>query len=123
MNSIVETISSLVPAAYAAAGSITVDQPAGFKITDIGKLVTSGISVALILAGVLVFAFLVFGGIEWITSGGDKTKTEAAKNRITAALVGLAIVAASWALMKLISYFFGIDDFFSGSVSLPKPYN
>jgi hypothetical protein len=27
------------------------------------------------------------------------------------ALVGLAIVAAAWALMKLIGYFFGIDVF------------
>lgn len=121
MSQLFEKMMSIVPAAYAAP-ALTVDQPAGFKITDIGKLVTSALSIALIVAGILVFAFLVWGGIEWITSGGDKQKTESAKNRITAALVGLAIVAASWALMKIISYFFGIEDFFSGSVSIPKPY-
>ena len=102
---------SLIPQVYAATSTIGVAQPAGIKITDIGKLISSLVSVVFIIAGILTFAFLVMGGIEWLTSGGDKTKTEQARNRITAALVGLAIIAASWALMQLISYFFGIDVF------------
>ena len=52
---------------------------------------------------------LVWGGIQWIMSGGDKAKTEEARNRITAALVGLAIVASAWAIMKLVEYFFGLN--------------
>jgi hypothetical protein len=112
---------SIVSSAYAATSTIGVPQPSGMKITDIGKLISSAISVALIVAGILAFAFLVIGGIEWLTSGGDKGKTENARNRITAALVGLAIIAASWALMQLISYFFGIDVL-GGNISIPKPY-
>lgn len=112
---------SLIPQVYAATSTIGVAQPAGIKITDIGKLISSLVSVVFIIAGILTFAFLVMGGIEWLTSGGDKTKTEQARNRITAALVGLAIIAASWALMQLISYFFGIDVF-GGNITIPKPY-
>jgi len=112
---------SVIPVALAA-NSIGVPQPDQAKIDDIGKLISSGVSLAIIIAGVLVFAFLVWGGIQWITSGGDKTKTEEARNRITAALVGLAIVAASWALIKIISYFFGVGDIFDGSIDIPKPY-
>ena len=112
---------SLIPQVYAATSTIGVAQPAGIKITDIGKLISSLVSVVFIIAGILTFAFLVMGGIEWLTSGGDKTKTEQARNRITAALVGLAIIAASWALMQLISYFFGIDVF-DGNITIPKPY-
>jgi len=110
---------SLIPIAYAA--QIDIVKPSNMKITDIGKLISSGISVAFIVAGILTFVFLVIGGIEWLTSGGDKTKTETARNRITAALVGLAIIAASWALMQLISNFLGIDVF-GGSITLPTPY-
>lgn len=110
---------SLVPQALAA--TIGIAQPTGMKITDIGVLISRTISVAFIIAGILTFAFLVWGGIDWLTSGGDKTKTESARNRITAALVGLAIVAASWAIMKLIAYFFGVDVF-EGNITLPKPY-
>lgn len=94
----------------------------GFKITDIGILFTRVLNVALLASAILVFAYLVLGGVEWITSGGDKGKTENARNKITAALVGLAIVAASYALMQVVAYFFGIDVFNLGS-TLPKAYN
>jgi hypothetical protein len=93
-----------------AQSSITINEPtAGVK--DIGKLLSAGIQVAMIVAAILTFAFLVWGGIQWILSGGDKTQTQAARDRITMALVGLGIVAAAWALMKVIGFFFGVDVF------------
>lgn len=112
---------SLISQAMATSGSLGVLQPTGMKITDIGVLISRVISVAFIVAGIITFAMLVMGGIEWLTSGGDKSKTESARNRITAAIVGLAIVASSWALMNLISYFFGIDVI-GGNLTIPKPY-
>jgi len=100
--------------------NITIREPsAGVK--DIGKFLSAGIQVAMIIAAILTFAFLVWGGIQWILSGGDKTQTQAARDRITMALVGLAIVAAAWALMKVIGYFFGVDVF-EGNINIPKPY-
>lgn len=82
---------------------------AAFKIKDIGLLITRALQVALLIAGLLVFVYLVLGGLQWITSGGDKGKTEAARNQITAALVGLAIVAAAFALIQVVGYFFGFN--------------
>lgn len=112
---------SLISQVYAATSTIGITQPTGIKITDIGKLISSAITVVITIAGILAFVFLVIGGVEWLTSGGDKNKTEVARNRITAALVGLAIIAASWALMQLVNYFFGIDVL-GGTVNIPKPY-
>lgn len=102
--------------------NIGVTQPEQVKITDLGKLISTGISVAIILAGILVFVFLVWGGLEWIMSGGDKGKVEAARNRIVNALVGLAIIAASWALIRIIGYFFGVQAGIGGPLNIPKPY-
>jgi hypothetical protein len=90
--------------------NLTVDT-SGFMIKDLGLLFSRLLNVALLLSAILVFAFLVMGGVQWITSGGDKGKTDAAKNRITAALVGLAIVASSYALMQVVAYFFGVNPF------------
>jgi hypothetical protein len=59
---------------------------------------------------------LVIGGIRWIASGGDKAQTEAARNQITSALVGLVIVFAAWAIVALINVFFGINIF---SLAIP----
>jgi len=88
--------------------SIPIATPAN-SITSIGTLVSSGITAVIVIAGLMTFLYLVWGGIEWLTSGGDKAKYEAARDRITAALIGLAIVSAAWAIMQLVSFFFGID--------------
>ena len=93
-----------------AATNINIEQPAG-GVKNFGALLSAGIRAAIIIAAILTFAYLIWGGIQWITSGGDKAKYEEARNRITAALVGLAIVAAAWALMALIGYFFDVEPF------------
>lgn len=118
----INQVLAITTAPVVGGGTITIERPENMQITDIGKLVSSAIQIAFIVAGILAFVFLVIGGIEWLTSGGDKGKTEIARNRITAALVGLAIVAASWAIIQLISVFFGIDILFNGGVSIPKPF-
>ena len=59
--------------------------------------------------GAAIVLILILGGVRWITSGGDKAQTEAARGSITAALVGLVIVFAAWAILQLIQIFFGID--------------
>lgn len=118
------TLATLAAATPVLAQNIGVGKPEQAHITDIGRLISSGINVVIIISGILVFIFLVWGGIEWLTSGGDKGKTEAARNRITAALVGLAIIAASWALVRIIAYFFGVDAGLTsgGTLTIPRPF-
>lgn len=84
---------------------------------SIGGIVSGFIRLILVVAALVFFFILVIGGISWITSGGDKAKTEESRNRITAALVGLVIVFAAWAIVQLINVFFGIDIF---SLTLPS---
>ena len=84
------------------------------------SLVAGGIKLILLLAALLFFFMLVIGGIQWIISGGDKTKSEEARKRITSALVGLAIVFAAWAIATLINVLFGINIF---SLDIPSFYN
>lgn len=113
---------SLFTVAYAQPGQppVTISQPAGFQITDVGTLIAGAIGAAFIIAGVLVFAYLIWGGIQWITAGGDKANVEAARGRISNALVGLAVIAAAWAIMQLVEFFFGVD--FTGTLTLPTFY-
>jgi hypothetical protein len=85
-------------------GNIQIARPAGFflNFNDFGTVV---LRLVFVIAAILVFGYLVLGGIEWITSGGDKSKTESARNKITAAIVGFVILVASWALMSLVIHF------------------
>jgi len=77
--------------------------------TDLGVYTSNIVSVLLTVAGLTTFFFLVWGGISWITAGGDKGKIEEARNRITQAVIGLTIVAASWAIFSLLDFFFGLN--------------
>ncbi len=92
-----------------AAPDLSIGKPDNVAITNIGTLINGAVQGALLVSALLVFMYLIWGGIQWITSGGDKGKTQEARDRITAALVGLAVVASAWAVMLIIQYFFGIS--------------
>lgn len=102
--------------------TINIPQPSGqVKITEIGQLVSALVGTMLILAALLAFFYLIMGGIQWITSGGDKAGMEAARNKITHAIVGLIIVGAAWAIMVLVQNFLGVT-IIGGTVTLPRPF-
>ncbi len=73
------------------------------------RIVSGAIRLILVIAALIAFIFLIIGGIKWVTSGGDKEKTANAQQTLTAALVGLVIVFAAWAIIRLIETFFGIQ--------------
>lgn len=83
-------------------------------------IITGLIRGALVIAAIIFFFILVMGGIKWIASGGDKGATEGARNQITAALVGLVIVFAAWAIVQLIQVFFGVNIL---DLTLPSAVN
>jgi amino acid transporter len=75
----------------------------------LGDFISHTIPAVILVAALATFMYLLYGGVEWILSGGEKGKIEGAKQKITQALIGLAIVASAWAIFQLIMYFFGID--------------
>jgi hypothetical protein len=63
-----------------------------------------------IVIGILVFFFvMLIGAIQWIISGGDKAAIENARGKIVSALVGIVILFCTFALLKIIQDFFGIN--------------
>lgn len=89
--------------------TISVPKPANLPISDVGLLLSGAIGFILVIAALAAFIFLIWGGIQWITSGGDKSAVEAARSRILAAIIGLFVVFAAWALMNLLGQFFGFS--------------
>jgi hypothetical protein len=111
---------SATPAFAVATIQVTDPEASNPLITDIGTIFAPAANLAIIIAAIMVFFYLLWGGISWLTSGGDKTKTEEAQKRITAAVIGLAIVASAWAIMNIIDTFFGIGLFGGSGVTLPS---
>ena len=76
---------------------------------DLGTFVQKSFSAVILVAGLATFMFLIWGGIQWITSGGDKGKLEEAKGAITNGLIGLAVLAASYVIIKFLQAALGLD--------------
>lgn len=55
------------------------------------------------IAGVVSAVFLVYGGIQYVTSSGDPSKLKRAKDTILYALIGLAIVALATVITAFVS--------------------
>ena len=100
---------------------ISISPPDQIKITDFGRLFTGIVSFLLLSAFALAFFYLIFGGISWLTSGGDKANIEAARNKILAAIIGLIIVASTWAFFTLVGGALGYNIL--GGFEIPKFYN
>lgn len=61
------------------------------------------------VAGTVIFFFiLIFGAIQWISSGGDKQGLEGARSKVTNAIIGLVILFSLWVVLGLIDSFFNI---------------
>ncbi len=59
------------------------------------------------LASFLALAFIIFSGIQWITSGGDYQKIAAAKSRLMYAIIGLVVVILAFFIISVILAVFG----------------
>lgn len=83
--------------------------PSGGLSGDGGKIITAGIAIFLVVAILLSLGFLVYGGLNWIMSGGDKTKVESARKTIIYAIIGLVICMLSFFIITLIGSLFNLD--------------
>lgn len=70
---------------------------------DPNTLITESIQWTIGVAGVVAAIFVVAGGIGYMTSAGDPSKTQKAKNTLLYALIGLAIVALAEAITAFAS--------------------
>jgi threonine/homoserine/homoserine lactone efflux protein len=70
-----------------------------------------------VLAVVIALLYLLYGGIKWITSRGEKTEVEAARNHIIAAIIGLIVVFLAVFIVTIVLSAFGIG---LGDLTIPK---
>ena len=82
--------------------------PQGF-FPNFTTMITSLLQIVLVVSVILVLFQLISAGINWITSGGDKAKTDSARGTIVAAIIGLILVIASWAVFLFILQMIGLD--------------
>lgn len=78
------------------------------KLSLNSGVITRGITIALVVATLIALGFLIYGGIRWILSGGEKEKVEEARGTIIAALVGLVITFLAFFIINIVFSLFNL---------------
>ena len=74
----------------------------------LGFIISATVGLFLLIGSISALIYIMMGALNWITASGDKSKLEKAQQQITQAIVGLILLASSWAIMLLLGQFTGI---------------
>lgn len=78
---------------------------------SVGSLISTLLPNIYILAGILLFGLLIFGGFGIIMGAGgdDPKKTGQGKQAVTAALIGFLLIFLSYWIIQIIEVITGLD--------------
>lgn len=93
-------------------------QAPGVPDVGISPIIQTGVSFLFVTAIILTLFFLIYGGIRWIISGGNKEKVAQARQTLTYAIIGLIVVLLSFFIINVIGGIFAVNLL---SVPLPEP--
>ena len=98
------------------AGGVEIESPSVLSHLTPSKVGFAGegilgliIQLMFLLAVILSLFYIIWGGIQWIMSGGEKQGVEAARAKITYAVIGLILTFFAFFIMGLIGAFFNVD--------------
>lgn len=88
--------------------------PAG--LTEIENVFRKVIQGSVSLAFIALFVMLFWGGIKYLTSGGEPKSLQSATQTITWALLGMLFLILAWLILLLIAEFTGIPELTSFNI-------
>lgn len=99
------------------AGGTNFSKLCSLNASSLPRIIQTIVTILLIAAVIIALFFLIWGGIRWITSGGDKGKVEEARKHIVAAIIGLIVAFLAYFILQVVLGFFG---FSVGDLALPR---
>lgn len=67
---------------------------------ELPTVIANILNVIIGISGLISVAFIIIGGVQYMTSAGDAAKTKQAKNTILYAVIGLIICALAFAIVN-----------------------
>lgn len=77
---------------------------------SLGEVINRLMLVIVPFAGVLLFLILIWGGYDFLLSGGNAEKVKKGKQKIGAALAGFLLLVLSYLAVKIVSQVFGLGE-------------
>jgi ABC-type Fe3+ transport system permease subunit len=73
------------------------------QISDIWLIVAAFVEILLRIGAILAVIFVIYGGIQYITSQGEPAKTNQARQTVVNALIGLVISIGATTLVTFVA--------------------
>jgi uncharacterized membrane protein YidH (DUF202 family) len=73
---------------------------------SLANIISVGIELLIVATLILSLGFLVWGGLNWLMSEGDKQKLSNARQKVVFSILGLIIVFLSFFIVNAVNYFF-----------------
>ena len=68
----------------------------------VNNLITQIINIFSVIVGIIAVIMIIYGGLKYITSGGDSSRVTSARQTLIYALIGLIIVALAQFLVRFV---------------------
>jgi hypothetical protein len=85
--------------------------PISAKYRNLGEIITEVVKIVYWVAGVALLLNLIVGGYQLMMSQGNPDGTKAAWGRITNSFVGFFIIFASYLVVRVVEFIFGVKIF------------
>lgn len=82
----------------------------GFNVAST-KIIPVLIDAALILGILLSLLFLMWAGLDWIMSGGNKEGLQKARGKLIFAVIGLGIIMGAFLMVNFLGFSLGVNYF------------
>ena len=85
-----------------------------FAYTGLGPFASKILHASILIAGVLLLAYLIWGALDWLISEGNPEEVKKARGKILHATIGFALLASIYVLWRIAINFFGLQSWYSG---------
>lgn len=75
--------------------------PTGGLTSMGGNLLTLAVNFMFVGGILLSIVFIIYSGIQWVISGGDKTALQAARQRLIYSIIGLLVFASAFFIVSV----------------------
>lgn len=86
---------------------VVIDNPLG-NINTVQKLVGQVISTVLGILGSIALLMFIYGGLVWLTSGGNEKQVTKGRDVLLWATVGLVIIFSSYIILRFVFFAIGV---------------
>lgn len=95
--------------------SSQVQKTAGFGDVSVGGIIAAIIRAVLGLLAAIFMVLMILSGFKWMTAAGNESQVEKAQETIKAALIGLVVVLAAYAITYYVFTYLPFSAGTSGS--------